>query len=91
MPQVKGLLKRARAAECRPGHATFHVNRDPWMEIERCDDRAQYEDDDAAAVAFVRDLERGAPYAIEQLKELLPDRVTVRLEAESGSEDVHAN
>jgi hypothetical protein len=58
------------------GYDLFQVDRDPGQEIERCDSCGKLKDDDAAAVQFARDLERGdthAKYIAATLIEKEPD------------------
>lgn len=54
------------------GYDVFSVDREPDTEIERCDACQRYANDDAAAVAFVRALEQGDPWALRCLRALVP-------------------
>lgn len=62
------------------GYIFSTIDREPGMEIECCDNCRLYPSDDAAAVAFVRDLEKGRVEAMDMARELLehnkPEDVT---------------
>lgn len=72
---------------CSPGcqgYDAFVVDRDPGMELERCDDCARFVDDDTAAVQFVRDLEKGLPFAVKRARMLLDTEHIITIPAEEG-------
>lgn len=53
------------------GYDLFYVDREPGAEIQRDDELGIFDDDDAARLQFVSDLEHGVPAALAIANELL--------------------